>query len=66
MTPIPTLHLRFVERDVIVSRDQHSATAQTQRVLQQFWQHPNGKEVVGNMFTSVLGEWRDVPLENEK
>lgn len=61
MTPIPTLHLRFVEKNVIVSQDQFSTIAKTQRVLQQFWQSPHGKEVAGDMFDTVLGEWRDVP-----
>jgi hypothetical protein len=61
MTPIPTLHLRFVERDFVIGHSGDAAIARTVKVLQQFWQSPNGKEVAGDMFNTILGEWRDVP-----
>jgi hypothetical protein len=55
---IPTNNLRFVERDEIVD-EQHPthAVTRTVRILQQFWEHPNGKD--------AAGEWRDVPVEKE-
>jgi hypothetical protein len=76
MTPVPTLYLRFVEREVIApigalapvgaSIDLHTVNTRTVRVLQQFWEHPNGgKDAVGDMFNLKAGTWRDVPLERE-
>jgi hypothetical protein len=35
------------------------------RILQQFWEHPDGEYVCGDMFKQVCGKWRDVPLEEE-
>ena len=61
----PTAKLRFVEREteldpfyVTVGPDGKTkrATA-TYRVLQQWWEHTEW---------NAPGEWRDVPLENEK
>jgi hypothetical protein len=61
---IPTNKLRFVERDEIVV--QHPAPpifTRTVRILQQFWEHPNGKDAAGDMFKMKMGTWRDVPVE---
>ncbi len=68
MTPVPTnvLYLRFVERAEIID-EQHPthAVTRTVRILQQFWEHPNGKDAVGDMFKMKMGTWRDVPVEKE-
>jgi hypothetical protein len=63
----PTNHLRFVERSKIVRHDTVNQTSITTKVnvLQQFFEHPSGNNVVGNMFEQRLGSWIDVPLENE-
>lgn len=67
MTPEPTLHLRFIERSV--HEPHHSdpmiATVRTVRILQQFWKHPDGKDVCGDMFKMTAGQWRDVPVVKE-
>jgi len=68
MTPTPTMHLRFITRDEIIEQTATSATARKVRILQQFWAHPDGKEVAGekgDMFRSVNGTWRDVPWVSE-
>jgi hypothetical protein len=65
MTPIPTLHLRFVERKEISEWHPTHTVSRTVNILQQFWEHPNGEEAVGDMFRIVMGTWRDVPLEVE-
>lgn len=60
----PTMHLRFVERTEIDSENsthEYNATKQV-RVLQQFWETPNGKDAVGDMFVQLYGVWRDIPL----
>ena len=60
----PTNHLRFLERTVIDpanSTHEYSATKKV-RILQQFFAHPSGGEVVGDMFSTTRGEWRDVPV----
>ena len=59
---IPTNNLRFVEREVEREAPTFSqvfgcVTTRTVRILQQFWEHPNGKD--------AAGEWRDVPVEKE-
>lgn len=74
MTPIPTLHLRFVERHVYVNKPAYNIYSQQgtvservkKTILQQFWQHQDGKDVCGDMFKPVCGEWRDVPVEKEQ
>ena len=60
----PTMHLRFVERTEIDSENsthEYNATKQA-RVLQQFWETPNGKDAVGDIFVQLYGVWRDIPL----
>jgi hypothetical protein len=61
MTPIPTLHLRFVEREEITEQHATFSISRTVSILQQFWEHPDGKEVCGDMFKHALGTWRDIP-----
>ena len=59
----PTLHLRFIERQEIVERQVTHNTTRTVRMLQQFWEHTNGKDVCGDTFVQLYGSWRDVPTE---
>lgn len=54
----PTTRLRFVERDCYVKDGEAFQQPFKVRVLQQFW-------IVDNEFV-FDGEWRDVPLEEEK
>lgn len=63
MNPTPTLHLRFVERQVIdyENRSHEHISHKTVNILQQFWEHPDGNDVCGNMFKMTRGEWRDIP-----
>jgi hypothetical protein len=62
----PTNKLRFVERDEIIGeRHPMLRTSRTVRILQQFWEHPNGKDAAGDMFKMKMGTWRDVPVEKE-
>jgi|LakMenEpi03Aug12_release.lakeMendotaPanAssembly.Ray.scaffolds.fasta_scaffold4901792_1 hypothetical protein len=65
MTPIPTLYLRFIERQQIVDQTPMYSTAKTIKVLQQFWEHADGQEAAGDMFVTKLGTWKDVPLVKE-
>ena len=60
----PTAHLRFVERTEIIDSNPETgiSTGRTIRVLQQFWETPHGKDVVGDMFIQIYGKWVDVPL----
>jgi hypothetical protein len=60
MTPIPTLHLRFVEREEISEWHPTRTVSRTVNILQQFWEHPDGKEVCGDMFKPANGTWRDI------
>jgi hypothetical protein len=64
MTPILTPHLRFVEREQILARHATHSVAHTVRILQQFWEHPDGKDAAGDVFKMKMGTWRDVPVEN--
>jgi hypothetical protein len=64
--PGQTLYLRFVEREEIFSAEYSTHTmTRTVRILQQFWEHPNGKDAAGDMFKMKMGTWRDVPVEKE-
>ena len=67
MISTPTLHLRFVERqEVDFEGSTHEYTAhRTVRILQQFHEHNNGKDVAGDMFVQIYGTWRDVRTEKE-
>jgi len=57
----PTTHLRFVER----SQPDYpgSNTGRIIRTLQQWWAIPNSYDMITGQ---PAGEWRDVPLEEEK
>ena len=67
MIPTPTLHLRFVERQVIDYENcSHEHIGhKTVNILQQFWAHPEGEEAYGDMFNVVPGTWRDIPKVKE-
>lgn len=58
----PTMHLRFVERVEIVEQSGEASMGRKVKVLQQFWETPNGKDAVGDMFVQLYGVWRDIPL----
>jgi hypothetical protein len=58
MTPTPKL--RFVERDFFVGLHE----VKTFRILQQWWEIENITDALHNNILD--GEWRDVPLEEEK
>lgn len=60
----PTNHLRFVERTEITDTNPQTgiSTGRIVRVLQQFWEHNNGKDVAEDMFVQIYGSWRDIPL----
>lgn len=64
----PTNHLRFVERQKIVSHDPINQTtiSSKTKVLQQFFEHPNGKHEVGTTFEQKVGSWIDIPLVAEQ
>jgi len=65
---IPTMHLRFVERTEIIDSNPETgvSTGRTVKVLQQFWETPNGSEVAGDMFTQIYGRWKDIPLHRSE
>lgn len=56
----PTMHLRFVERTEVF--DFNPQTTRIVKVLQQFWETPNGKDVAGDAFVQIYGVWKDIPL----
>lgn len=56
---IPTNRLRFVERDCYVKDGEHFLQPFKQRVLQQWWENFSMQK------QEFVGEWRDVPLEDE-
>ncbi len=64
MQPIPTLHLRFVKKyEIDRGLSQPGASvARAVKVLQQFWQHQDGKECCGDILNLQRGTWRDIPL----
>lgn len=60
----PTAHLRFVERTEIIDNNPETgvSTGRTVKVLQQFFETPQGKDVTGDMFVQIYGKWVDIPL----
>jgi hypothetical protein len=66
----PTMYLRVLERKEFAPYDPPVTPNQsmppiedkTVRVVQQFWEHPNGGEVAGDMFTLIIGSWIDLPV----
>jgi hypothetical protein len=65
MMPVPTLYLRFVEREEIDYTLRNYGGIRKVRILQQFWEHPGGSHAAGDMFHLRTGTWRDVPVERE-
>jgi hypothetical protein len=63
MTPIPTLHLRFVERQEIAEQHATFAITRTVSILQQWW--ASDPDCYEDWAMRVNGEWRDIPLEAE-
>jgi hypothetical protein len=63
----PTLHLRFIERIEIIDSNPETgvSTGRTVKILQQFHEHNNGKDVAGDMFVQIYGTWRDIRTERE-
>jgi len=66
----PTMYLRIHERmvtqkvDTLPSDDIQCFVTKTVpvRIVQQFWEHPDGKEAAGDMFNLTMGSWRDLPV----
>lgn len=68
----PTMYLRVQERLEPVPYKPHAAPGanledtpiqnKTIRVVQQFWEHANGREAAGDMFACIMGSWIDLPL----
>ena len=67
MMPTPTSHLRFVVRQIIDRENSKFGRVEHKpvRILQQFWAHQEGDEVVGDVFTIQRGTWRDIEEEEE-
>ena len=63
----PTAYLRFVWRDEVSDYSFENGTSLVckTRVLQQFWEDPDGKVIFDGAEKSIAGEWRDVPLEGQ-
>lgn len=59
----PTNKLRFVDRDYWVKNGESSSMTFKERVLQQWWED-NSHDI--HWTNGAPGEWRDVPLEEEK
>lgn len=59
----PTMHLRFVKREIFNPMDvtDHMKV----KILQQFYEHTNGKDVAGDSFIKIYGTWVDVRTEAE-
>ena len=58
----PTMHLRFIERMEVIEQNGDASIGRKVKVLQQFWETPNGSDVIGDMFIQIYGVWRDIPL----
>jgi hypothetical protein len=56
----PTPKLRFVKRVIAVPAT--DGVGRTVRVLQQWWEKPDSFDMITGL---PVGEWRDVPLEQE-
>lgn len=62
----PTMFMRFVWRDEVVERTEHSVTTRKVRVLQQFWQAKDGNHEVAFGAKVLSGVWRNVPMVDEE
>ena len=60
----PTMYLRFVEQDIAEPHPTQAdvSVIKRSRVLQQFWETPNGSDVLGDTFIRIYGIWKDIPL----
>ena len=56
------MHLRFIERMEVIEQNGDASIGRNVKVLQQFWETPNGSDVIGDMFIQIYGVWRDIPL----
>lgn len=68
----PTNYLRFVVRKEIyqvqpTDKIQPGAVSIERRVLRQFYEHEGGRDAVycGTFRPSLIGFWKDVPIEQE-
>jgi hypothetical protein len=52
----PTTWFRYIERDCYSSNGEHFTHPHRVRILQQWWR---------NEEDHYIGEWRDIPLEQE-
>ena len=66
----PTMYLRVQERLMIQRVDNlpgddiqgfMTKTVPVQ-IIQQFWEHFDGKEAAGDIFNLTMGSWRDLPV----
>jgi hypothetical protein len=68
----PTAKLRFVERDSYSHNGEFFSHPHKETILQQWWENRNMRLAVqafdeyGTPIARYQGEWRDVPLEEEK
>lgn len=68
----PTAKLRFVERDSYSHNGEFFRHPHKETILQQWWENRNMRLAVqafdeyGTPIARYQGEWRDVPLEEEK
>lgn len=58
----PTMHLRFIERVEVIEQNGDASIGRKVKVLQQFWETPNGSDVLGDTFIRIYGIWKDIPL----
>ena len=57
----PTLCLRWISREVIRRDPFGRISTERQSFLQQFYEHENGPDSIGDMFKTTTGSWCDVP-----
>lgn len=60
----PTNKLRFVRRHIDCDNGPDKKRGRLLSILQQWWEQPGLAVRAGNIFETV-GEWRDVPVEDE-
>ena len=60
----PTMYLRvLVRQELDTENSNHEYIAHKNvEVIQQFWEHANGREAAGDMFVTIMGSWHDLPL----
>ena len=62
----PTLKLRFVERDSYSHNGESFREPHKVRILQQWWEFETIEKFERQTYGTPYGEWRDVPVEEEK